>query len=83
MCIRDSVYLAALRKGYTPNSIFVDQPVNIGDWEPDNYGDHYYGPVTLRTAFAHSLNSVAVQLTQAIGIPAVINTCLLYTSRCV
>jgi 1A family penicillin-binding protein len=68
------VYLAALRKGYTPNSIFVDQPVNIGDWEPDNYGDHYYGPVTLRTAFAHSLNSVAVQLTQAIGIPAVINT---------
>ena len=56
------VYLAALRKGYTPDSIFVDQPVNVGDWEPENYGDHYYGPVTLRTAFARSLNSVAVQL---------------------
>jgi penicillin-binding protein 1A len=68
------VYLAALRKGYTPDSTFVDQPVNIGDWEPDNYGDHYYGQVTLRTAFAHSLNSVAVQLAQAIGIPAVIDT---------
>ena len=56
------VYLTAMRKGYTPDSVIVDQPVNIGDWEPDNYGDHYFGPVTLRTAFAHSLNSVAVQL---------------------
>ena len=42
--------------------------------EPENYGNHYYGPVTLRTAFAHSLNSVAVQLTQAVGIQTVIDT---------
>lgn len=68
------VYLTALRKGYTPDSVLVDQPVRIGDWEPDNYGDRYLGPVTLRTAFAHSLNSVAVQLGQAVGIPAVIDT---------
>ncbi len=68
------VYLAALRKGYTPDSIIVDQPVNVGDWEPENYGNHYYGPVTLRTAFAHSLNSVAVQLAQSVGIQTVIET---------
>lgn len=68
------VYLTALRKGYTPDSVMVDQPVRIGDWEPDNYGDRYLGPVTLRTAFAHSLNSVAVQLGEAVGIPAVIET---------
>jgi penicillin-binding protein 1A len=68
------VYLTAMRKGYTPDSIIVDQPVNIGDWEPDNYGDHYFGPVTLRTAFAHSLNSVAVQLAQSVGIQSVIDT---------
>jgi 1A family penicillin-binding protein len=68
------VYLTALRKGYTPDSVIVDQPVRIGDWEPDNFGDHYLGPVTLRTAFAHSLNSVAVQLGQAVGIQAVIDT---------
>jgi penicillin-binding protein 1A len=68
------VYLTALRKGYTPDSTIVDQPINIGDWEPDNYGDHYYGPVTLRTAFSHSLNSVAVQLGQAVGIQSVIDT---------
>jgi penicillin-binding protein 1A len=68
------VYLAALRKGYTPDTIVVDQPVSVGDWEPENYGDHYYGPVTLRTAFAHSLNSVAVQLAQAVGTQTVIDT---------
>jgi penicillin-binding protein 1A len=68
------VYLAALRKGYTPDSVMIDQPVDVGDWEPENYGDHYYGPVTLRTAFAHSLNSVAVQLAQAVGIQTVIDT---------
>jgi membrane peptidoglycan carboxypeptidase len=68
------VYLTAMRKGYTPDSIIVDQPVNVGDWEPDNYGDHYFGPVTLRTAFAHSLNSVAVQLAQSVGIQSVIDT---------
>ncbi len=68
------VYLTALRKGYTPDSVIVDRPISVGDWEPENYGDHYFGPVTLRTAFAHSLNSVAVQLAQAVGIQNVIAT---------
>jgi penicillin-binding protein 1A len=68
------VYLTALRKGYTPDSVIVDRPVSVGDWEPENYGDRYFGPVTLRTAFAHSLNSVAVQLAQAVGIQNVIAT---------
>ena len=68
------VYLTALRKGYTPDSIVVDRPVSVGDWEPENYGDRYFGPVTLRTAFAHSLNSVAVQLAQSVGIQNVIAT---------
>ena len=68
------VYLTALRKGYTPDSVMVDQPVRVGNWEPDNYGGRYMGPVTLRTAFAHSLNSVAVQLGQTVGIQSVIDT---------
>jgi penicillin-binding protein 1A len=68
------VYLTALRKGYTPDSTIVDQPITIGGWSPDNYGHQYYGPVTLRTAFADSLNSVAVQLGQSVGIQNVIDT---------
>jgi penicillin-binding protein 1A len=68
------VYLTALRKGYAPDSVIVDRPISVGDWQPENYGDRYFGPVTLRTAFAHSLNSVAVQLAQAVGIQNVIAT---------
>jgi 1A family penicillin-binding protein len=68
------VYLAALQKGFTPDMIALDAPVQIGNWEPENYGGRYHGQVTLRTAFAHSLNSVAVQLSQAVGINSVIET---------
>src|SRR5262249_45344850 len=53
------VYLAALEKGFTPDMVALDAPVRIGNWEPENYGGRYHGQVTLRTAFAHSLNSVA------------------------
>jgi membrane peptidoglycan carboxypeptidase len=67
------VYLAAFNAGYTPDSVVVDQPVSIGDWEPKNFEDGYRGPVTLRTAFAQSINTVSVQLTQAVGVQRVID----------
>ena len=66
------VYLAALDAGYTPDSTLVDQPVEIGDWEPTNYGGRFRGPVSLRTAFAQSINSISVQLVQQIGVERVI-----------
>src|SRR5207237_4818141 len=53
------VYLTALSNGYTPESVIVDQPIEIGDWQPRNYDDRYLGAVPLRPAFAQSLNSVA------------------------
>jgi penicillin-binding protein 1A len=68
------VYLAALQKGYTPQTMMIDRPVQIGDWEPENYGNRYHGAVTLRTAFAKSINSVAVQLANDVGIRSVIET---------
>jgi penicillin-binding protein 1A len=68
------VYLTALRDGARPETTMVDRPIQIGEWEPENYGGRYRGPVTLRTAFANSINTVAVQLADAVGIPAVINT---------
>jgi penicillin-binding protein 1A len=67
------VYLAAFNAGYTPDSTLTDQPVEIGDWQPTNYGDRYRGPVSLRTAFAQSLNSISVQLVQQIGAERVID----------
>jgi penicillin-binding protein 1A len=68
------VYLAAFQRGYTPQSVLVDRPIQIGDWEPQNYGGRFRGPVTLRTAFTHSINTIAVQLAEEVGIPAVIDT---------
>src|SRR6516162_8010316 len=68
------VYLAAFQKGVHPQMTVVDRPVQIGNWEPENYGGRFRGQMTLRTAFAHSINSVAVQVADAVGIPAVIET---------
>ncbi|MCR0980973.1 PBP1A family penicillin-binding protein [Roseomonas populi] len=60
-------YAAALESGMTPGSTVVDQPVRIGDWEPGNYGDRFRGPMSLKDAFAHSVNTVAVQLYTGLG----------------
>jgi 1A family penicillin-binding protein len=68
------VYLAAFQKGVSPQMTMVDRPVQIGNWEPENYGGGFRGQVTLRTAFANSINSVAVQLADAVGIQSVIDT---------
>jgi penicillin-binding protein 1A len=68
------VYLSAFQKGLTPQTTMVDRPIQIGNWEPENYGGGFRGQVTLRTAFANSINSVAVQLADAVGIQSVIDT---------
>jgi penicillin-binding protein 1A len=61
------VYLAAMERGYTPESVEVDEPVRIGNWEPENYKHKYLGEVTLQTALALSLNTVAAKLAAAVG----------------
>ncbi|HEX3537446.1 MAG TPA: PBP1A family penicillin-binding protein [Stellaceae bacterium] len=66
------VYLAALNNGYTPDSVLVDQPIQIGDWQPKDYEGTYRGPVNLRTAFADSINTISAQLVQAVGVDKVI-----------
>jgi penicillin-binding protein 1A len=68
------VYLAALQKGYSPQSTVVDQPTQIGDWEPQNANGRFRGTMPLRTAFVQSVNTVAAQLADEVGIPAVIET---------
>ncbi|EXL09672.1 transglycosylase domain-containing protein [Aquamicrobium defluvii] len=66
------VYAAALEAGRTPDSVRNDAPIQIGKWKPVNYGGKYYGKVTLATALARSLNSVAAQLAMEVGPEAVI-----------
>jgi penicillin-binding protein 1A len=65
------VYAAALEKGVLPKDIRVDGPVKFGDWEPENYGGGYRGPVTIETALAKSINTVAVKVGKEVGGPAI------------
>lgn len=57
------VYLAALEKGMTPDSVALDAPLNFRGWSPRNSNGTYRGDVTLRDALASSINTVAVRLT--------------------
>ncbi len=66
------VYAAALEAGLSPWDIREDAVIRLGDWEPANYRDEFLGEVTLMTAFARSLNTVAVRVAEEIGRDRVI-----------
>ena len=72
------VYAAALnsstrgRSGpITPASTLMDEPHKFWfhheSYEPGNFGDHFFGQVTLRMALAHSLNVATVALAEEVG----------------
>lgn len=56
------VYLTAIERGLTPDSIVEDAPIRAGNWSPKNDSGRYLGATTLRNALAQSLNTVAVRL---------------------
>ncbi len=68
------VFLTAVENGYTPMTVVRDEPVRFGKYAPRNYANKYYGPVTLTTALAKSLNSVAVKLAVRLGPDRVVET---------
>ncbi|SEL67216.1 penicillin-binding protein 1A [Sphingomonas palmae] len=65
------VYLAAIEAGKTPDDKELDAPVTIDGWSPRNDSRRNSGEVTLRTAFAYSLNTVAAKLGQMVGFQTV------------
>jgi penicillin-binding protein 1A len=68
------VFLTALERGLTPETVREDKPIDVKGWRPENYGHQYFGPVTLTQALANSLNTVAVRLTLEFGPTAVTRT---------
>jgi penicillin-binding protein 1A len=66
------VFLAGFEHGMTPDDRMFDGPISVGGWKPGNYENDYQGEVTLREAFAKSLNSVAVQVSERVGRKTVI-----------
>ena len=67
------VYLVALENGLTPESYVNDSPFAIGDYNPKNYNEKYYGDITLATAVAKSVKSVPLKLTQQYGLDTVLD----------
>jgi penicillin-binding protein 1A len=65
------VYLAALEDGVEPDDIVVDEPVSFGGWSPRNNDRGFAGEVTVREAFARSINTVAAQLAARVGTDTV------------
>jgi penicillin-binding protein 1A len=62
------VYSTAMEMlGYKPTTIVSDRPVCIGDWCPRNFEGNFGGDLPLQSAFAHSINTVAVNLSIKTG----------------
>jgi 1A family penicillin-binding protein len=72
------VYAAAMAAGYTPSSEVDDDPIDViqgrNVWSPANYGDDYSGRITFRRALIKSANAATVRVSQAVGIPRIIET---------
>lgn len=77
------VYAAALNTAlfdservFTPTSVLVDEPTTFyydgKSYEPGNFGEKYFGPVTLRTALMKSLNIPTVKLAESVGYDEVV-----------
>jgi len=70
-------YTAFDKLNLHPASVFEDQPVRItipgtGDWQPQNFSKEFEGPMILKQAFIHSVNTIAAQLVQLTSPESVI-----------
>lgn len=75
------VYAAGLNKGYTPETILFDLPIqfstlcapqNLSDeggcYSPGNYDGNFRGPISVRNALAQSINVPAVEMLYLVGV---------------
>src|SRR5919112_1654962 len=65
------VYLAALESGMKPTDTIVDEPITIDGWSPRNATRTHQGPVTLREAFARSINTVSAKIGADLGFSTI------------
>ncbi|MCS6928049.1 MAG: transglycosylase domain-containing protein [Saprospiraceae bacterium] len=62
------VYAAALQDSFSPCSYLPNQQVKIVDWEPRNADGVYGGWYSLTAGLTHSVNVIAAQLIERVGI---------------
>ncbi len=65
------VYLAALESGMKPTDTIVDEPITIDGWSPRNATRTHQGPVTLREAFARSINTISAKIGAELGFATI------------
>jgi len=65
-------YAAAIDRGMKPETKVFDAKRCWNGYCPKNFGDKYYGNISLADALKNSLNTVAVQLQDIVGFDAVI-----------
>jgi penicillin-binding protein 1A len=61
------VYLAGMEKGYTPDTVAEDAPIDLNGWQPENADGKFMGKLTLRQALAFSRNTIAAILANDVG----------------
>ena len=66
-------YTEAIRQGFSPNQVVVDEPITFGRWKPENFDHKHHGPMSLARALATSNNVVAVKLMDSVGVDNVAN----------
>jgi penicillin-binding protein 1A len=73
------VYAAAIASGIPASHVMVDEPLNVpmsdgSVYSPKNYDPDFRGPLTLRDALKHSINTIAVKLGLDVGLETVVQT---------
>ena len=68
------VFMTALERGLTPDTLRVDAPVFVDGWSPRNYSETHDGVMTLTHALSKSINTIAVQISEEVGRENVIRT---------
>jgi len=74
--IKPFVYSSALEKGFSPATMILDAPLELGPaetgnetWRPQNDDGKYDGPVSMKTALALSKNVPSVRILRHITVP--------------
>lgn len=65
------IYAAAIKNGWHLNTIVDDIPREYSGYKPQNHGEAYWGPVTMKHAVTMSLNNAAVWTLNEIGLTPV------------
>ena len=66
------VFATAIEAGMNYNNVVRDQPISLnvpgsGIWSPRNYNNRSWGELTLTDALAHSVNTIAVRVSESVG----------------